>query len=235
LITFRTFNEIGFTNWSVFPSQNCTHDTKVSLPAPFKERQQEVDKLPNYETYVHVMGDLMSLDNKNPLCTSLNCGKCNSCLPSAPWLMDSGTSKHFSVNMDDFSHMSQSLQTIKIGLSPQMVKPLLRKKALCLHNTMWKEMVEDLSSKPCALLQMKTTTEITFAAVQEAVMAEHACQQNTRSSKSQAQKLSNIKQKGNPKWQPEGNKQKCDQKQSSNKDKGDSKRKTHGNHEGVNL
>jgi len=68
-----------------------------------KEKLQEVEMLPNYDAYVHVMGDLMSLDNKNPLCTSLNCGKCNSCLPSAPWLMDSGTSKHFTMKMDDFS------------------------------------------------------------------------------------------------------------------------------------
>jgi len=45
----------------------------------------------------------MSLDNKNPLCTSLNCGKCNSCSPGTPWLMDSGTSKHFTMKMDDFS------------------------------------------------------------------------------------------------------------------------------------
>jgi len=45
----------------------------------------------------------MSLDNKNPLCTSLNCGKCNSCLPGTPWLMDSGASKHFTMKMDDFS------------------------------------------------------------------------------------------------------------------------------------
>jgi len=45
----------------------------------------------------------MSQDNKIPLCTSLNCGKCNSCSPSTPWLMDSGASKHFTMNMDDFS------------------------------------------------------------------------------------------------------------------------------------
>jgi len=102
-ITFGTFSEIGFTNQSVFPSQNCTHDTKVSLPVPSKERQQEVEKLPNYEAYVHIMGDIMSLNNKNPLHTSLKCGKCNSCSPGTPWLMDSGASKHFSMNIDDFS------------------------------------------------------------------------------------------------------------------------------------
>jgi len=45
----------------------------------------------------------MSQENRNPLCTSLNCGKCNSCLPSTPWLMDSGASKHFTMNMDEFS------------------------------------------------------------------------------------------------------------------------------------
>jgi len=45
----------------------------------------------------------MSLDNKNPLCTSLNCGKCISCLPGTPWLMDPGASKHFTMKMDDFS------------------------------------------------------------------------------------------------------------------------------------
>jgi len=49
------------------------------------------------------MGDIMSQENKNCLCTSLNCGKCNSCSPSTPWLMDSGASKHFTMNMDDFS------------------------------------------------------------------------------------------------------------------------------------
>jgi len=103
LITFGAFNEIGLTNWSVFPSQNCTHDTKVSLPAPSKVRQQEVEKLLNYDAYVHLMGDLMSLDNKNPVCTSLRCGRCHSCSPGAPWLMDSGASKHFSMNMEDFS------------------------------------------------------------------------------------------------------------------------------------
>jgi len=46
---------------------------------------------------------VMSQDNKIPLCMSLNCGKCNSCLPSAPWLMDSGASKHFTMNLDEFS------------------------------------------------------------------------------------------------------------------------------------
>jgi len=70
---------------------------------PSNERQQEVKKLPNYDAYVYIMGDLMSQENKNPLCTSLNCRKCNSCSPSAPWLMDSGASKHFTMNMDDFS------------------------------------------------------------------------------------------------------------------------------------
>jgi len=94
----------------------------------------------------------MSQDNKIPLCTSLSCGKCNSCSPSTPWLMDSGASKHFSMNMDDSSLMSQILQTIKIGLSLQMAKPLLREKAQCLYNTMWKEMVEDLSSESCTCL-----------------------------------------------------------------------------------
>jgi len=94
---------LGYKNRSVFPSQNCTHDAKVSLPAPSIERQWEVETLPNYDAYVHVMGDLMSQENKIPLYTSLNCGKCNSCLPSAPWLMDSGTSKHFTMNMDNFS------------------------------------------------------------------------------------------------------------------------------------
>jgi len=105
-IIFRTFNEFRITNRSVFPTQNCTHDTKVSLPVPSKERQQEVlEILPNYEAYayVHVMEDIMSQENKTPLCTSLNCGKCNSCSPSTPWLMDSGTSKHFTMNMDNFS------------------------------------------------------------------------------------------------------------------------------------
>jgi len=41
-ISFGTFNEIRVKNQSVFSPQNCTHDTKVSLPAPSKERQQEV-------------------------------------------------------------------------------------------------------------------------------------------------------------------------------------------------
>ena len=41
LISFGTFNKIRLTNWSVFPSQNCTHDTKVLSPAPFKIRQLE--------------------------------------------------------------------------------------------------------------------------------------------------------------------------------------------------
>jgi len=104
LIIFGTFDEFRVKNRSVFLPQNCMHDTKVSLPVPSKERQQEVvEILPNYDAYVHIMGDIMSQDNKNTLCTSLNCGKCNSCLPSAPWLMDSGASKHFTMNMDDFS------------------------------------------------------------------------------------------------------------------------------------
>jgi len=102
-ISFSTFNEIGVKNWSVFSSQNCTHYINVSLPVPSEKGLQEVEMLPNYEAYVHIMGDLMSQENKNPLCTSLNCGKCNSCLPGTPWLMDSGTSKHFTMNMDDFS------------------------------------------------------------------------------------------------------------------------------------
>jgi len=102
-IIFRTFNEFGVKNRSVFSPQNCSHDAKVSLPVPSSERLQEVEILPNYDAYVHIMGDLMFQENKVPLCTSLNCGKCNSCSPSAPWLMDSGTSKHFTMNMDDFS------------------------------------------------------------------------------------------------------------------------------------
>ena len=32
-ITFGTFNEIGIKNQLVFSPQNCTHDTKVSLPS----------------------------------------------------------------------------------------------------------------------------------------------------------------------------------------------------------
>ena len=65
-ITVRTFNEIGITNQSVFQTQNCTHDINISLPVPSNGRQQEVEKLPNYNAYVHVMGDLMSQENKNP-------------------------------------------------------------------------------------------------------------------------------------------------------------------------
>ena len=80
LIIFRTFNEFGVKNRSVFSSQNCTHDIKVSLPAPLS-RQQKVEKLPNYDSYVHIMGDIMSQENPIPLCMSLNCGKCNSCSP----------------------------------------------------------------------------------------------------------------------------------------------------------
>jgi len=102
-ILFGTFNEHRLKNRSVFSSQNCLHDAKVSLPAPSTERLQEVEKLPNYDAYVHIMRDHMSQENKNPLCTSLNCGKCNSCLPGAPWLMDSGASKHFTMNMSEFS------------------------------------------------------------------------------------------------------------------------------------
>jgi len=80
---------------------------------------------------------------------------------------------------------------------------------MILLNTMPKE----FDSIGATILQMKTTTEITFAAVQEAVLAEHASQQNTGFSQNQAQKLSNVKQKGaNPKWQPKGNKQKGNQK-----------------------
>jgi len=103
LIIFGTFNEFGVKNRLVFSSQNCTHDIKVSLPVPFSDRLQEVEILPNYDTYVHIMGDLMSQKNKIPLYTSLNCGKCNSCLSGAPWLMDSGASKHFTMNLDEFS------------------------------------------------------------------------------------------------------------------------------------
>jgi len=103
LIIFRTFNEFRVKNRSVFPSQNCTHDAKVSLPAPSINRLQEVEILPNNDTYIHTMGDLMSQENKTPLCTSLNCGKCNSCSPGAPWLMDSGASKHFTMNLDESS------------------------------------------------------------------------------------------------------------------------------------
>jgi len=103
LIIFGTFNKFRVKNKSVFSPQNCKHDAKVSLPVPSTKRQQEVEILPNYEAYVHIMGDLMSQENKNPLCMSLNCGNCNSCLPSAPWLMDSGASKHFTMNLDEFS------------------------------------------------------------------------------------------------------------------------------------
>jgi len=60
LIIFGTFNKFRVKNRSVFSPQNCTHDTKVSLPAPSTKRQQEVETLPNYDVYVHVMGDLMS-------------------------------------------------------------------------------------------------------------------------------------------------------------------------------
>jgi len=142
LIIFRTFNEFGVKNRSVFLPQNCTHDTKVSLPVPSTERQQEVEILPNYDAYVHVMGDIMSQENKNPLCTSLNCGKCNSYLPSAPWLMDSGASKHFTMNLDEFSSYESIPANSKKKLLPLMVRPLLREKAQCFYNTMWKEMVE---------------------------------------------------------------------------------------------
>jgi len=45
----------------------------------------------------------MSSRNINSLCSSKNCGKCNSCSPGAPWLMDSGASKHFTMKMDNFS------------------------------------------------------------------------------------------------------------------------------------
>jgi len=106
LIIFRTFNGFGVKNRSVFPSQNCTHDAKVSLPVLSLNRLQEVEILPNYDAYVHIMGDLMSQENKIPLCMSLNCGKCNSCSPSAPWLMDSGASKHFTMNLNEFLYES---------------------------------------------------------------------------------------------------------------------------------
>ena len=36
-IIFGTFNEFRIKNRSVFSLQNCTHDIKVSLPAPSKE------------------------------------------------------------------------------------------------------------------------------------------------------------------------------------------------------
>jgi len=45
----------------------------------------------------------MSQENKISSCTSLNCGKCNSCSPSTPLLIDFGTSKHFTMNLDEFS------------------------------------------------------------------------------------------------------------------------------------
>jgi len=112
-ILFRTFNEHGLKNRSVFSSQNCAHDTKVSLPAPSTKRLQEVEILPNYEAYVHIMRDHMSQENLNPLCMSLNCGKCNSCLPGAPWLMDSGASKHFTMNMSEFSSYESILANSK--------------------------------------------------------------------------------------------------------------------------
>jgi len=112
LIIFRTFNEFGVKNKSVFSSQNCTHDAKVSLPAP-SSRQQEVEILQNYEAYVHIMRDLMSQENKISSCMSLNCGKCNSCSPSTPWLMDSGTSKHFTMNLDEFSSYESILANNK--------------------------------------------------------------------------------------------------------------------------
>jgi len=61
LIIFGTINEFGVKNRSVFLPQSHTHNTKVPLPAPSTERQQEVvEILPNYDTYVHVMGDIMS-------------------------------------------------------------------------------------------------------------------------------------------------------------------------------
>ena len=71
---------------------------RFSLPG-----MQEVEILPNYEAYVHIMKDPMSQENEISSCTSMNCGKCNSHSPSAPWLMDSGTSKHFTMNLDEFS------------------------------------------------------------------------------------------------------------------------------------
>jgi len=62
LIIFGTFNKFGVKNRSVFSPQNCTHDTKVSLPAPSTERQQEVvEILPNYDAYVHVDGTQLAL------------------------------------------------------------------------------------------------------------------------------------------------------------------------------
>jgi len=142
LILFRTFNEHGLKNRSVFSSQNCAHDTKVSLPAPSTKRLQKVEILPNYEAYVHIMRDHMSQENLNPLCTSLNCGKCNSCLPGAPWLMDSGASKHFTMNMSEFSFYESIPANSKIRLLPQTARPLLREKAPCFLNTKWKETVE---------------------------------------------------------------------------------------------
>jgi len=107
-IIFGTFNEFGIKNRSVFSPQNCLHDAKVSLPEPSTKRLQEVEILPNYEAYVNIIRDHMSQENKTPLCTSLNCEKCNSCSPGAPWLMDSGASKHFTMNMDEF-HSYESI------------------------------------------------------------------------------------------------------------------------------
>jgi len=54
-ISFGTFNEVGVKNWSVFFPQNCTHDINTSLPVPSKLKLQEVEELPNYEAYVHVV------------------------------------------------------------------------------------------------------------------------------------------------------------------------------------
>jgi len=54
-IIFGTFNEFGVRNRSIFSPQNCLHDAKVSLPAPSIERLQEVEKLPNYDAYVHII------------------------------------------------------------------------------------------------------------------------------------------------------------------------------------
>jgi len=84
----------------------------------------------------------MSQENKIPLCTSLNCGKCNSCSPGAPWLMDSGASKHFTMNLDEFSLYESIPANSKIRLLLPMARPLLREKAQCFYNTIWKETVE---------------------------------------------------------------------------------------------
>jgi len=66
--------------------------------------------------------------------------------------MDSGASKHFTMNMDDFSSYESIPASNKNKVITTNGKTFIEGKGTVFYNTTWKGMVEDLSSESCTCL-----------------------------------------------------------------------------------